>query len=291
MEFSMNLENFQNERKWLQYYAYTRHDSRGCKEATRLQKIKDDNFRIFLDNQKIIHHNFDNLQILCLGHSEKHLAKIPEKPYLKKINLNDIDVHKYSGNEWAESRAFIAKDLFSQDKEFIGYTTASWNDKFISPGLHNFHIFNYSKNLINSNEKDGVVLCADVHCCCVWPPSIKAGFNDSSLVHKIEKFMGLNFKHAMVPFCNQFIAHRGIVKEYLNYLDKKEIFAKIDEFVKKNVLCNPNPKRVEGRAQGVFMELVNTYWFSKQDYFYIPNAIRTKGWYESINIEKRIEKW
>ena len=84
----MNLENFQNERKWLQYYAYTRHDSRGCKEATRLQKIKDDNFRIFLDNQKIIHHNFDNLQILCLGHSEKHLAKFISNILLKYFEVS-----------------------------------------------------------------------------------------------------------------------------------------------------------------------------------------------------------
>lgn len=252
--------------------------------------------------------DFSNIEIACLGHSKKQFDKIQDKPYLKKINLNDLDAGKYSGNEWAESRAFVTKNLFSKDVDFVGFITASWNDKYESfSRIDNFHNWNTAKILLNSTPEDKIVLCADICCACSWTRDkyqssniLSTFFNkESHMIGKsLLKLVKLdNFKHIKVPFANQIIAHRLVIQRYIDYLQNENILDKVDWFVKKfaiKYIDKSNEIKIfyhNNRIQAYLMEMISCFWFANQDFIYIPNTCRKKNWYEESNIRKRIEEF
>lgn len=253
--------------------------------------------------------NFDNVQILCLGHSQKQFDTIKDRPYLKKINLNEIDAGKYSGNEWAESRAFISDKLFSGHPEYIGFVTASWNSKYESwSRIDEFHNWRNAKILINSKPEDKIILCADTFCACNWVFKIKdthsilsTFFKHSEewLAKSFSKLIGLDYNnHVRVPFSNQMILHRDLFYRYKNFLDKEQIFDKVEWFVsnvandyKYNKQDELRNKYHYTRLNGYLMEMVTCLWFSNNDHIYLANAKRKTEWYSSNNVKRRIKEY
>lgn len=252
--------------------------------------------------------DFTNIEIACLGHSEEQFKNIEEKSYIRKVNLNDLEIEKYGGNEWAESRAFLAKNLFSRDVDFVGYVTASWNSKYKSfSRIDNFHNWYTAKILLNSKPEDNIVLCADIFCPCWWTTNqnhhnniLSSFFSaDSSLIgNTLLKLVKLdNFNHIKVPFANQIISHKYTIQKYTDYLKEQNILDKVDWFVKKYTLKyvdNSNEIKAlyqNNRIQAYLMEMIFCFWSANQDFVYIPNAEKRIEWYNSEHIKRRIEKW
>lgn len=300
------IKNAKTKEEAFLYYLTLKHHELVCDTASNNQL--EINKRIIGYIEKYSHEcSFNEIEIACLGHNKKQFDKIQDQPYLKKINLNDLDAGKYSGNEWAESRAFVAKNLFSKDVDFIGFTTASWNDKYESFSMiDNFHNWNNAKILLNSTPEDKIVLCADIFCACSWTTDkyqssniLSTFFNkEAHMIGKsLLKLVNLdNFKHIKVPFANQIIAHRLIIQRYIDYLQNENILDKVDWFVKKfaiKYIDKSNEIKIfyhNNRIQAYLMEMISCFWFANQDFIYIPNAQRKRSWYEHSNVKKRIEE-
>lgn len=291
--------------KWFNFYCLTQNDQvHYCETAYKNQDQINKKIIEYIENQNQTKTTFENVEILCLGHSNKQFETIQDRPYLKKVNLNDIDAGKYSDNQWAEARGFLSqKPLFSDTAQFVGFTTASWNVKYEPYNLiDDFHNWDNAKVLINSKPEDNIVLCADIFCCCNWFRSIFYGFFDhGKTIGKILiKTIGLeNYRHIKVPFSNQMIAHKSVYEKYRKFLYDNDIMDKVDWVISKL-----SPKYLHGdgtsiikekyqnnRIRAFCMEAVCCFWFSHQDYIYLPNVTRRPNWYNHNNIKRRIKEW
>jgi hypothetical protein len=247
--------------------------------------------------------NFDNVKILSLGHSDKQFTTIKDRDYIVKIDLNKIDAGKYSGNEWSESRAFASKkNMFPNDADIIGFTSASWNLKFDNR-IDNFHNWGDAHILLNSRPEDNIVLCAHMHCSCLWSSNHSFLYTIyprdyvKSIIRSFYRFMGFqDKKHIYVPYANQMIAHRKVIEEYLDFLRINLIFDKVEKFV--NTINVPfiqdfkNKKYHNVRLNGYFMEMVTCLWFNSKDYIYLPqHNTGLHKWYANSFIEERSKTW
>lgn len=246
--------------------------------------------------------DLSRLKIFCLGHSDKQFETIQKRDYLEITNLNKLDAGKYSGNEWSESRAFLAyEDLISNDIDFVGFVTASWNKKYTKP-IHDFHKWNGAKILLNSKPEDKIFLCADILCTCQWTQqnNILGTIyrNDTKQITKsFLKIAKIYTRyHRYSPCSNQMISHKENIKEYIDFLTSNDIFGKVDWYVNKigndnftDVFANCQYNKT--RLKGYFMELVSFFWFSKQDYTYIPTVKKFENWYSVEEITKRGKEW
>jgi hypothetical protein len=298
------IKNAKTKEEAFLYYLTLKNNQYICNLANQNQMKTNKKIVEFIEKEKD-ECDFSNVEIVCLGHSKKQFDKIQDRPYLKKINLNDLDAGKYSGNEWAESRAFVAKNLFSKDVDFVGFVTASWNDKYESfSRIDNFHNWNTAKILLNSNPEDKIVLCADIFCACWWTTAqyqssniLSNFFNDKSntIGNTLLKLVNLdNFSHIKVPFANQMIAHRHTIQQYLDYLENDNILDKVDWFVKKfasKYIDHSNEIKnlyQNHRIQAYLMEMISCFWFANQDFIYVPNVTRKENWYSQKDIKERI---
>lgn len=286
------------------YFLTLKNHQYKCDEASKAQLDRNKIIFKYL-NQDNLDFKPNNIEIACLGHSQKQFDSIEERSYIRKVNLNTLDAGQYSGNEWAESRAFVTKNLFSKDVDFVGFITASWNNKYESfSRIDNLHNWDTAKILLNSKPEDKIVLCADIFCPCWWTTtyqgsnilSVFFGNKSHTIGKRLLKLVNLdNFKHIKVPFANQIIAHRLIIQRYIDYLQNENILDKVDWFVKKfaiKYIDKSNEIKIfyqNNRIQAYLMEMISCFWFANQDFVYIPNAKRKSCWYELSNIKKRTE--
>lgn len=285
VKFYREFESHGYDHKWFEYYRNMHSNKKECPEGKRNQHEKDKRIIGYLSAQQL-RNGFDKLEILCVGHYPKQFDSIGNSPVLKKINLNDLDVGEYQHNRWAEARAFVARDLFRGDAEWVGYVGASWNDKFDGPKIEEFTGWSYSRHLVNSED---LVFCACVNCVCCWKTIIERIIEEhDDIFEKIQKEFDLELKHVIVPYCNHFIAHRKIVEEYLNYLDTEEIMPRISRFVKREVEPDFVGEFYKHRVEAYLMEMINCFWWAKKDYMYVPNVTRKPMWYSNENNAARL---
>jgi len=88
--------------KWIHLYIISNSESHLCDIAAFNQIQRNENIINFIESQEIKEIDLSNIEILCLGHNDKQFATIEDRPYLTKINLNEIDAGKYSDNQWSE---------------------------------------------------------------------------------------------------------------------------------------------------------------------------------------------
>lgn len=246
--------------------------------------------------------DFDQVKILCLGHSKAQFDTIADRPYLEKVNLNNIDAGKYSGNDWSESRAFISKDnLFKHNPKFMGFVTASWNRKYHNL-IDNFHEWDNAKILLSSKPEDKIFLCADIYCCCLWlkKNNILSSIykhNSQVITKSFLKLVGFkkNF-HRYVPYSNQMISHKENIQEYIDFLIDNDIFGKVDWFVnsigKENFTSNYLKHDYNNcRLNGYFMEMTSCFWFAEKNYTYLSNTTKAQEWYSEKQVNYRGREW
>ena len=300
------LENYNGDKRWFYLnYLLLSKKYHFCSLANNYQIEKNKEIFSLIDRQSL-DKKCAEIEILCLGHSDKQFDSIVDRPYIKKINLNDIDAGKYNDNKWAEARAFVSQDnLFSSDVEWIGFTTASWNIKYQSfCRIDNFHNWDTFKVMINSKPEDKVVLCADVFCPCMWFYSennvLSVFFKERArdIGMRFIESIGLTFqKHVKAPVSNQLILHKQVYSEYYRYLIDNDVFAKTHDFIEnvaKKYLCANNLNDslyAHSRINGYFVEMITCFWFASQDFVYLPNAERKEDWYNQNAVASRIKEW
>lgn len=312
LEFFSNLDKLNIEKRLHLLYYLTMSDKYSrCEKSQRTQTNRNEKILSYINNQKNNPIDIKNLEILALGHSQKQFDTILDKPFIKKINLNDIDAGPFSGNKWAESRAFISnKELFSPTAEFIGFTTASWNIKYKSyTRIDNIDNWETIKILLNSKPKDGIVLCADIFCPCVWFPQegregcildLFFGKDSGIIADKFKEIFKIEItEHVKVPYSNQMICHRSVFDEYRQYLTDFEVFEKIiwliNDFGSYYLLRHDDKvqqKHLADRIYAYLTEAVSCFWFYQQRkrMIFLPNAERIDSWYEMNNVSERV-KW
>lgn len=292
------------------YYLTTTEKRHICQLASRNQRRINKNIIAFHKKYSTKPADYGNIEILCLGHSNEQFKLIEDKPYLTKINLNNIDAGKYSENAWSESRAFIAEGLFKKNTEFVGLTTASWNKKYEPFNfIDEFETWEYSSVLLNSKPEDKIVLCADTFCACAWinpktnndnKPLLSGFFTDKEKIigdYVLKTFDLRGFNHIKVPYGNQMILHKQNYFRYLDFLKEKDVFAKVKWFSDKycyKYLHTNDPLKSEyqnTRIYGYFMEMIACLWFSMQGFTIIPCTELKNDWYSYEDIAYRLKNW
>lgn len=288
-----------NIRNFIVEYLTKQTKHHNCEFSNKFQDFENQKIFALLDKKTSI--DIDNVEILCLGHKSQQFDSIEDRNYLTKVDLNSIDAGDYSGNHWAEARAFISNNpLFKKNTDYVGFTTASWNLKY-EPycRIDSFHNWHSSRLLF----EDNVVLCADIFCTCEWfekESNILSAFfrkNQKMLGEKLLSYIGLEWGlHKNVPYSNQMIAHKDVYLKYRNFLISNNVFYKVQDFVdnfaykyKYNDNSEIREKYQYARIYAYLMEMVICFWYSNENFLYVPNAERKGNWYSADNIRSRIK--
>lgn len=294
-------QQYEGDKKFFFLDYLTLYDNRHCKKANNYQRIKNRKIKNYINiNKNNKQKDFDNVEILVVGHKEEQFASIIDRNYLKKININEVSSGPYGGKTWSESRAFLLNNIFRNDSEWIGNVSASWNLKYEPfsriDNLHNWHT---SELLINSKPEDKLFLCADITCPCIWfdvPNNVLSnlvGSNDKLVGQKFMKAFGFKeIKHIKVPCSHQMITHRGIYFKYADYLISNDIFGRVKNFIDdiEKYFKDDIPEYSKEKLNGYFMEMFSYFWLAEEDMLYIPNAKRRDNWYSIYSIARRTTK-
>ena len=252
------------------------------------------------------------IQIAVLGHSEKQFSTIKDRPYLKKVYLDDLDLgeyHEFQSNAYGESRAFLCDKLFDDSAEYVGVITASWNIKYqgFNP-IDEFHNWHASKGLLISKRKD-VVLCAYTNPVSAWfdddrytveYAEYRSGGIFRSLYFSKRQRKGikkvllndLNLKahpdSPRVAACNQIICHKTLYDKYTKFLKDNEVLPTLRHFCRTNDMTT-GVDWVDQRTVAYIAECVTMLWLNQQDILTIPTEIAKEKWYYNSNRSARVD--
>jgi hypothetical protein len=273
-----------------------------CKEAKENQDKINLKIRSYVSSQEDSNININkDVSIALVGHNKDQWDTIERKPFLKILDLNCID-GEYSGNEWAESRAYLLEDFFPDEAKFVGFVTASWNTKYskLKP-IHNLPDWPESKILFNSDPEDKVYLCADMYCTCGWTryysPNRRGIITDifghdkyprtnEALIDLLESIdLPFETDHRPIPFSNQGIYHRSIYDAWIKFLKDKDVFSNVKRVAEEHDLLEVGGW--SNRPYAYFIEAVNCFWCQNQDFKYIGTTTRNHEWYDDHIRTKR----
>jgi hypothetical protein len=66
-----------------------------------------------------------------VSHDQKLLDRVPNRKFLKKILLSNIEIdEKYRGENLAENRYLIGNDFVEGDFDYFGFVSARWQERF-----------------------------------------------------------------------------------------------------------------------------------------------------------------
>jgi len=283
-----------------------------CDKGVEAQKTSNIKLKEFIKTQTGPRYTINDVSILCLGHSEAQFSSIRNRPYLKKVNLNNIDAGKYSGNEWAESRIYFSKNsIFKPDAEFYGIVTASWSFKYYNDAkIENFHNWPSTKILLSSKPEDKVVLCADLFCWCKWVDAKSCSYgapiidsiidpkacDNKAIVNRFLDSVGFDRGvHKRVPYSNQMICHKSVYQNLVQDIYKHKVPEKIQDIMSYINKLPKDKKRIWDychiRVPAYLMELYTVSWFMMRDCRFISNTTRKEDWYNLDKISDRLKKW
>ena len=248
-------------------------------------------------------------QIAVLGHSSKQFDTILDRPYLKKVYLDDLDLGKhhkrFQSNYFSESRAFLCDDLFDADTEYVGVVTASWNIKY--QGLNPIDLFHEwcSAKALFSSKRDNILLCADTNSTLSWfgrytdeknidkdSSPFWANFHNDNhvfkslgfsivqirLIWKLIRSLGLNLTSRPTANSHQFICHRNLYNRYIKFFREKEILLRVTSLWNKHNMVTNNPN-TDARPVGYVIECISMMWLnSQEDVLVVPNEVRAGMW-------------
>jgi len=277
----------------------------GCSMAHETQESRNEGVLKKIDSLYATNVDLNKIEIFCLGHSDHQFNSIQDRSYIRKTNLNQINAGKYSGNEWAEARGFISREILSSHSEYIGFVTASWNLKYKPfTKIDYFHKWLASRVLLNSRPEDKIIVCADIFCPCKWftgdsggTPILELFFagNTDVFAEKFKEVFEIELRHVKVPYSNQIICHRDVFQPYANYLVEFDVFEKVrwlvEDYGKDLIVLKDDDsqnKHLHARLYAYLIEAVTCFWFMKNDdHVFIPTAERVESWYSMDNVKKR----
>jgi hypothetical protein len=201
------------------------------------------------------------LQFFVLGHTPN--IEMVSRPFLKYVNLNDLDVGEYQRNEYSESRIFQA-DLSQYPHEYFGFGTWNWNKKFpwvppleeldqLIPRLKPDVVLTPSPVIMDlSNEK----LVREYYC------PITEGWH---LFQEVAAHMGVPLDSGREPrvFCSSFICHREVYEDFV-----KVFRSEMDWLIEKYGDCENLQFLAPAdfnRKPGYLFEMVVLHYFSSRN--------------------------
>lgn len=256
-----------------------------CSKEERLDYLN----KISKDNIKYKKIDISNLELACVGHSDKQFKTIKDRPYLKKIYLQDLNLgkwQKFQNNDYAENRIFLADNIFNETKKYIGTVTASWNIKYVNQNkidnIENWLIYDLDEDIIV-----GPVLVSPI----VWIQGERSIFN----------WLGLKkqYQDEIIKFyeSNNLILIDKQVHPHNQYICKKEIYNKFVEFFRNIIVeldCLINTFDLHSlnefarhRFHAYVAEHINMVWFANQNYKHIAMQSLNDNWYASDKIKQR----
>jgi len=195
-----------------------------------------------------------NFKIFVLGHEP---FEIKNKPFLSKVNLNEINTDIYSDNQLAESRIFFSDLPLQNNVEYLGFATSQWNNKFNHLcKLENLHLL---KKYLEPN----VVWCpykSKVH----W--SITSEWDHPGmfpLLYELSDLTQMNLEKESF-YCNCFICHKSVYMDFVVYF--KEVFNYFYKKYKFNLpFIDQIPEHAPRHAAFFYERVTMLYFANRKD--------------------------
>lgn len=246
-----------------------------------------------------------DVEVLLLTHSKQQFdSEDVDIPGLKICNLNELDIDpKYSGNEWAESRVYLADidKLFKKESKVIGTLSGSWNTKYHKHyNINNFINWDVLPHVLDNNRS--VVLCAHCDCSCSWVGdkdySRKVVFDiifsdfDKSLIFEFLELIDIEPKLGKSAISNQFVSKRNDYRNLHGFFNKEDVIPKVDFFCKKNEnRMRPNNEYYSKRVPAYWCEFASIMWQVSQDFLFLPCGWLDRQWYKEGPMQRRSDGW
>jgi hypothetical protein len=148
------------------------------------------------------------LQIYVCGHNDD-LNLVPNFSYLKKVNLNDLDIGKYQNNQLSESRIFLSQ-LIEEPVQYIGFLSYRYQQKCPEcPSFKDLESLDLSPNIVycaNIPQLDSTPLLS-----CGWVKSWYSGID--YIWDDMIQFLGLPERISFMT--NNFICSWEIFQKFI----------------------------------------------------------------------------
>lgn len=155
----------------------------------------------------------DKLVIFVMHTDKTLLDRVHPRNFIRKINLNELELGDLSANCLCENRIYIS-NLHDTPHEYIGFASARWNYKYphvlpledlymLEPKLHPRKIFVASKT-----SDDWFYSSEHYH----------AGIGD--IIYDLAEYMGIKVHHRPSFWSNNYICHRDVFNEFIIFWRK-----------------------------------------------------------------------
>lgn len=254
-----------------------------------------DNDGVTIDESKV--------KILSLGHHSDQFDDIEDVSYIEKLNLNDIG--SSFGPEFAEARIYDLDfdALFPADKEIVGITSASWNNKYNWHKIDEFTEWPSAKYLWRTKDKN-TILGGQSDCACwLWDgtkskvikKNLSLPLGEEFLGYLLSKF-GLEANHKLTLYSNQVIATREKLKELFDFYKKYDILGVIRhqmDHMKWQIEGTKFDFRHDNlnnhRFEAYLTEIITGLWLTNNDkHLIVPNTTVISNWYGTEQVRQRV---
>jgi hypothetical protein len=159
------------------------------------------------------------IDIFVLGHEKCQIDKIPSKPFLHKINLNQLELPIKNTNDLAENRFFLLKkEQFNNCKDYIGVLTSNFDTKY--PNLLSLENFDQ----IREKLKHDTVYAASPTETFYEGKWLKYTYKYHLTIQKYIEDMAKQFHLSLEEnptlWANNFICHKSIFFKFLEFFQK-----------------------------------------------------------------------
>jgi len=163
-----------------------------------------------------------NLKIFAVHNDPAWLAAVGERPFLQRIQLDELAIGRFQLNQLCESRIFLS-DLFDdvgEECDFVGVMSARYNDKYPLP-------FSRDKALTRLEDLDQLEMTADRVWAAdraelgpesEWTHPAEEGFHNGhkEYVEDLIDRSGFALPKDMIGlWANNFICHVSVFEEFL----------------------------------------------------------------------------
>lgn len=159
------------------------------------------------------------LDTFILGHEQSKLDKIANKPFLRKINLSQLELPIPNTNDIAENRLFLLKkEQFAHCKDFIGVLTSNFDTKY----PHLLKLENLDQ--IREKLKHDIVYAASPTETFYEGKWLKYTYKYHLTIQKyiedMAKQFHLSLEEKPTLWANNFICHKSIFFNFLEFFQK-----------------------------------------------------------------------
>jgi hypothetical protein len=233
--------------------------------------------------------NMGKFEVAIITHRPEQIESIIKQDYLKFFDINNINSR--FDNSYTESRIFYENfdSLFSENKEYVGLVTGSWNLKYVGLNpIDQLHNWNAIRKLNDNN-----LICSDTEPVGRFIGDkrvvLKDVFNISlEQIYEFLELISLNPKGLSMDkttgVSNQIIAKRHIVKSLFDFYKENEVLDKIEFFMNKYNFSVNNTVyggKTYERRSGFFAETATAVWIAQNNFNILPQEMLRRDWYKN----------